>query len=124
MRACIEKHRTQPFAWGRSDCAMFADCVKAMTGTDPLKGLRGYKTKGGALKKLKRAGYASVAALVEDKFEEIPVAMAGRGDLAYPADVADPLMSPAVIDGANAFSKGPDGFIVVPRSAMARAFRV
>lgn len=38
----IENARDKTFEWGKFDCWLFvADCVKAMTGIDPAKGLRG-----------------------------------------------------------------------------------
>lgn len=46
-----------PFEWGKNDCCLFAaNAVEAMTGVDPAKKYRGYKTKLGAAKKLKNIG--------------------------------------------------------------------
>lgn len=43
-----------PFEWGQNDCCLFAaNAIEAITGTDPAKSYRGYKTKLGAAKKLK-----------------------------------------------------------------------
>ena len=93
----IDRHMSRPFEWGVSDCGLlFADASVAACGFDPLEGMRGYRTKVGALRVLKRHGFASVAALVAAKFEEIPLAAAARGDLGFP-EVADALSSPAVI---------------------------
>lgn len=124
MRAVLMRHQAGPFVWGQSDCALFADAVAAMTGYDPLADCRGYTSEFGALKKLKAAGFDNVDELVAARFVEIAPVAAQRGDLGYPARIARPLMGPAVIDGAHAFSKGPEGFVVVPRSVIVRAFAV
>lgn len=123
MRGIIAARRGQPFAWGTCDCTMFADVVEAMTGFDPLSDCRGYASELGAIRALTRAGFTSVAQLVEDRFEEIPPLQAMRGDLGYPAEFG-PLMSPAVIDGNAAIGFGLYGLIHVPRAVITRAFAV
>ena len=41
------------FAYGRHDCCTFtAGCVAAMTGVDPMRGFRGYRTLAGAMRNL------------------------------------------------------------------------
>lgn len=46
-----------PFEWGQNDCCLFAaNAVEVITGIDPAKKYRGYKTKLGAAKKLKDLG--------------------------------------------------------------------
>lgn len=124
MRAAIDFHRDRPFEWGASDCSLFAEAVEAMTGFDPIAAVRGYQGEIDALRRLRAAGYASTLELVRDYFQEIPPALAQRGDLGYPASIPHALMSPAVIDGAVAYSKHPAGFIVIPRSLITRAFAV
>lgn len=113
-----------PFDWGTSDCAMFADVVKALTGFDPIEGIRGYASELSAVRRLRAAGYVTTYELVAAHFPEIDPALAGRGDLGYPAEIPHPLMSPAVIDGAYAYSKGLDGAVIMPRSLITRAFAV
>lgn len=124
MRQVIRENMSQPFVWGVSDCSFVFDCICEMTGFDPIADIRGYTTEAGAMKALKRAGYDTVLALIEDNFDEISPALARRGDIGYPALIAHPLMSPAVIDGSSAFSKHPKGPIVIPRSAIVRAWAV
>ena len=132
----VEFHTDAPFAWGQSDCGLWADLVLAMTGWDPIADCRGYTNASSGLRKLKAAGYASVIELVEDRFEEIPASFAQRGDLIVPCgrsvDVhlatspcgthqytvpalngaIHPLSSPAVCIGRHAFSKSESGAVV------------
>lgn len=124
LRSAIQRHQSIPFKTGVSDCGiMAADCVLAMTGFNPLQGIR-FATDAGCIRSLREAGYASALDLVERLFREIPPSQAMRGDLGFPAHVPSPLMSPAVIDGPNAFSKNPDGPVVIPRTLIVRAFAV
>lgn len=114
----------QRFQWGTSDCGFVFDIVRDMTGSDPFSIIRGYNDEVSALRHVRKAGFKTVLEFVEASFEEIDPAKAGRGDLGYPATIPHALMSPAIIDGANAFSKHPAGGVVVPRTLLARAFRV
>lgn len=46
----MESHMALPFAWGVSDCLIVpADLCQVMTGVDPMKGLRRYRSEMGAL---------------------------------------------------------------------------
>lgn len=124
LKTVIEAHQRQPFLWGASDCGVMAsDAVRVMTGFNPTEGLR-YGSERGALRAFRRAGYASALDLVEKLFPEVDPAHAQRGDLVYPMCVVDPLMSPAVLDGAYAFSKNQSGAVVIPRAMIVRAFAV
>lgn len=56
LRDAIMARRTEKFAWGKFDCCLAAcDLVEAMTGVDPAKKLRGYRTASGAFKRLSQA---------------------------------------------------------------------
>ena len=50
LAAALEEARDKPFRWGSHDCGLFAaDCVLAMTGTDPAALYRGqYVDEAGA----------------------------------------------------------------------------
>lgn len=123
MREAIARHHAAPFGWGSSDCTMFADVVEAMTGFDPIAEYRSYTTEIGAMRMLKKAGVRSMVEYVERLFPEIAPAHAGRGDLAFTADIA-PLVCPAVIDGAMAHSKNANGPVIISRVEIIRAFAV
>lgn len=125
MRAVMAKHLSDPFEWGGSDCSFVFDVIEAVTGFDAIADMRGYLTEAGALRAIRRAGFETVQEIVEASFCEIPPGLAIRGDIGYPAVVAHPLMSPALIDGSNAFSKQPHrGVIVIERAFIARAWAV
>lgn len=114
----------QPFSWGVSDCSMFADVVQSLTGFDCIADVRGYRCELSAVRRLRATGYATTLSLVEDLFPEIDPREAKRGDLGYPAEIPHRLMSPAVIDGAYAYSKGLEGGVLISRCLIARAFAV
>ena len=124
MRGLIAQHVHTPFEWGVSDCSFVFDVIAAMTGFDAADGMRGYLTEAGAMRAVQRMGFKSVLEVVEASFVEIDPGLAARGDIGYPAQIPHPLMSPAIIDGANAFSKQPSGGVIMPRIALARAWAV
>lgn len=114
-----------PFEWGTADCAtLFADWVLSVTGYDPLSDVRGYKSAGEAIKALRQSGFRSCIDLVASRFVEIAPAHAHRGDLVFPVDAQNNLVSPAILDGVMAISKNEHGAVLLPRSAIARAFAV
>lgn len=110
--------------WGASDCAFVFDFIRDATGFDPIANIRGYSSEAGALKAIRRAGYATTLDLVEQNFVEIEPEFAQRGDIGYPSCLAHDLMSPALIDGAFAYSKHPAGGVTVPRPFITRAWAV
>jgi hypothetical protein len=78
----LEPLRDQPFQWGVNDCAIFAaGAVKAMTGTDPMRGLRGYRSDAAAERTLRERGQGTLIRTLNAMFERVPVGMAHRGDL-------------------------------------------
>lgn len=123
LRNEIARHLADPFVWGQSDCAMWADVVRAMTGYDPIHDGRGYTSADGALRNLRAVGFRSVLDLVVARFPEVPPAHAQRGDIGFPADVS-PLSGPLVIVGSEAVTKSLAGPIIVARGVIVRAFAV
>lgn len=78
LAAFVIARRNVPFAWGAADCClMVADAVQAMTGEDFAISLRGYRSRFGALRALRRNGFASVAAFVAARLERRKTAHAG-----------------------------------------------
>lgn len=68
------------FVWGKTDCCRFgAACVKAQTGKDPMRGLRGRcSTKTGALRMLAEQ---PLEAWLDSRFKRVAPAFAKRGDI-------------------------------------------
>lgn len=83
----IRQRRNIPFEWGVNDCATFAcDGIAAMTGVDPARSLKGYRTRRGADRALKKHGFADLKAAADALAEEhgfppVDPAYAQRGDL-------------------------------------------
>jgi hypothetical protein len=115
-----ERHRL-PFEYGKWDCALFAaGAVKAMTGKDPMRGLRGYKSLTAGLRKAKAKGHADHVAAVAAMFAEVPPSMAAPGDIA----IVDGGKSIGIVQGASIYVITESGLGLVPLTAAERAFRV
>jgi len=104
LAALLAERERLPFAWGERDCCLFAaDCVLAVTGVDPAAELRGtYATAGEAGTLLFQRFGGGVIEMIEAMalrhgWEEIPVGLAGRGDLVLIEDSAGHVL-PAVVD--------------------------
>jgi len=81
----IEAASGRPFSWGDADCYCLAgDAVRAVTGEDPMAPHRGrYRTRQGALARLKRHGFSDLAGFWDGQFPRQPSVLAARrGDLA------------------------------------------
>jgi len=93
--AAIAERRAEPFKFGTHDCCMAtAFIVQEMTGSDIMKGFRGYGTELGAIKKLKRLGYGSllqtlINELPKRGFKRIPRSHASMGDILVTDQVED-----------------------------------
>ena len=85
LTAAIAERADRPFAFGRHDCCLAACAlVKAMTGTDLARGLRGYRSAKGARGKLDAGGgVVGLVNAVAERFAVEPVApaFAQRGDV-------------------------------------------
>lgn len=124
LLAEIDRHANLPWQYGTSDCLTFAmDCVQAMTGEDPMEGARDYTTIEGAYKRLKKAGFATIADALADRFEEIPPSLAQRGDVGIVP--GEEFQVAVVFVGPHVVGKDePGGIKTVARSLATRAFRV
>ncbi|KAB2764795.1 hypothetical protein F9K98_01225 [Brucella anthropi] len=118
--AITEAHLNSPMVWGQSDCILTAaDAVEAVLGDDPAKDIRGkYKSKTAAYRLIKQRGFKSVAEALSSLFEEIPVALAQRGDLGVYENTAGYFCE-------YGFAvKGEDGLRFLPRTMAEKAFKV
>ena len=113
-------HIRTPLVWGQSDCLLTtADAIEAVLGDDPAAEVRGkYKSKTGAYRLIKQRGYDSLGDVLADRFEEIPTAMAGRGDVGIYQNTVGYFCE-------YGFAvKGEDGLRFIPRTMAEKAFKV
>ena len=121
----LEIEQASPFEWGAHDCAtLWRAAIEAMTGRDPLAGVRPWFSERSALRVLARVGVASVSEFIDGRFPSIPVDAARRGDLVLPDLPQGPLVSPAVVLTGEALTRSSDGLIMVPAPMWRRAWRV
>ena len=119
----LRAHHARPFAWGRWDCAIFvAGSVRAMTGRDPMRGLRGYRTLAEGLRKARARGLEDHIAAVADRFPEIHPAFAGPGDIAVVP--GEPGLALGLVQGAGIYVVGAQGLGLLQLTDATRAFRV
>lgn len=126
----VEQYRRTPFAWGTSDCVIFAaDCAKALTLADPAADYRGkYSDAAGATAIITSLGGSNVGDAAAHFFEAHPTphAHARRGDIAVVSAPTplDPLGALGVILGNIVAVYGPKGLHFVTRNTVIRSFRV
>ena len=124
LRLVVEKHLALPTQYGVSDCYVIADdAVEAVTGARMFRDARRYRTAKGAARVLRRHGFLTVEDAFADRFAAIPVAQAQRGDIGV-IHQGNGEVSGGVFTGAGFFTRGPGSALVLPISAVTRAFRV
>lgn len=108
----IATKRHEPFDYGVNDCCLFAaGAVEAITGEDPMSEFRGkYDSLKGSIKALKDIGAGTLEATMDNKFPEVEIGHAQRGDLAFFND------SVGVVVGGFAYFVSDDGLERINRS--------
>jgi hypothetical protein len=124
----ISKASATPFDWGSHDCVTFAaDCVRAITGADPLADLPPWASAKQGLRVIADAG-GMPAALSARFGEPIPPAFAQRGDIGLltdtSADEEATGITVAVCMGDVWLAPGTDGLERLPLAAVAQAWKV
>lgn len=124
LRAYLTEQAEKPFAFGRVDCGSFAGgAIEAMTGTNPHAAVAGrYKTMKGALRALKRKGFADHIEYAASVLTEIDPLFASFGDIAVVPSPEGPALG--VVVGAHIEVRAPKGRGLVPLTDAVRAFRV
>ena len=124
LAAAIAAAEHRAFVWGTHDCGTFAAvCEKAVTGETQFGDVLGnYKTALGAARRLKRAGFDHIEALVAARLPEVPVNFAQRGDVVVSDSDLGPVIG--VMLGDVFVSPGDDGLIRQDRAFARRAWRV
>jgi hypothetical protein len=112
------------FRYGRFDCCLFvADAIAAMTGTDIARESRGYHSRKQAL--CGQSVEQIVSGIAEDyDMPEVPVLMAGRGDMILiprPRDFSLGLVS---MNGTEILIALRAGYGAIPLSSGVRAWKV
>ncbi|WP_375175577.1 hypothetical protein [Pseudooceanicola sp.] len=122
MAVELRNWKDRPFEYGRADCALFAAaCVKTMTGADPARGLRGYRTESEGLRKVQAKGFASHVAVFEAFLA--PTDRPRVGDVAI-VDL-DGQEATGIVQGRGVYLMSIDhGLVVVPRRWMIRSLAV
>jgi hypothetical protein len=128
LMTTVAAAQPRPFDWGVHDCVTFAaDCVRAMTGADPLADLPGWASARQALRVIHDLG-GMEAALSARLGEPIAPAFAQRGDLgllhADPAGDDMTGITVAVCMGDVWLAPGTDGLERLPLAAVAKAWKV
>lgn len=122
----VSERRRMPFDWSAGvDCGLsVADAVLAMTGEDIAAPLRGYRSRFGALRAIKRAGCESVAEYLDALFERTKRPRVG--DIVA-LSLREPLTPLVICDGRGG-GWGPDetsgGLVRLPISQFATAWSV
>jgi hypothetical protein len=113
LSALLAERRHAPFAWGANDCWTFAaDCVVAISGHDPAKGLRSHQTAVGASKSLAPIG--SLPDLADARLgARIAPALAQAGDIGLAMLEKHPTYLVCVGDAW--VGPGEDGLLRLPR---------
>lgn len=120
LTAFLADNYRRPFQPGVWDCAIWAaGAVQAMTGEDHMRGLRGYRTIAEGKKRLQAKGYDDHIAYVAAWLPEIAPAFAQIGDVAVIGE--DSL---GIVQGAQVYLFGANGFGLMPTTVISRAFRV
>jgi hypothetical protein len=116
----LRANHRRAFEPGRWDCAIWAaGAVEAMTGEDHLRGFRGYRSIAEGKRFLQAKGFEDHVAYVASLLPEIAPSFAQPGDVA----VIDG-QSLGIVQGAQVYMFGVNGFGMAPFDIIGRAFRV
>lgn len=127
LDATLSEIRRTPFDWNGHDCAtaLAARAVEAITGEDLAAEYRGsFSTRLGALRLIRKLGFKTLDELIAGLLPEIPVAMAGVGDIATFASDDAFGCTLGVVNGERVFVLRPDGMGTMELLQATRAFRV
>lgn len=123
LREYLRTVAREPFKIGKHDCALFvAGAVKAMTGEDHMRGLRGYRTQAEGLRMIQAKGFIDHVDYVASLFDEVSPPFAQVGDIAVVDGITGDALG--IVQGSNVYTIGAAGLGVVPMTHIRRAFRV
>lgn len=111
-----------PFEWGKNDCCLFvSNAIELMRGDDVLKDYRGYKTKLGANKILKKA-HGLEGLWTKILGEPINAKSLRRGDVVFYENKGDPLVGLCM--GARFVALTQSGIVYLPMNFAAKGWKV
>jgi len=118
--------QAMPFQRGLHDCCTFARQVEvALTGVTLFGDSGRWRTPAGAVRALRRMGYATIRDMLDARLLACAPAMARRGDLIMAdAPGADDMGALAVVIGAQAVLPGPAGLLRVPVLSATAGWRI
>lgn len=125
----IEEGKSAPFVWGQCDCLLFAgNTAAAMVDYDlhakAESDLFKYESEIGAYKMLAKHFDGKMGNVFGKVFEEIPVPMAGRGDLAIVMFEGKEVCGVIDSSGRRVACKALEGVLFVPIADAIKAWRV
>jgi hypothetical protein len=127
LNGCIAEAKTRSFAWGTHDCCTFVcEVIQALTGRDVYEKFREkYSDRASMVAAIRE--YGSLAQLAEQvakeyELEEVPVKLAGRGDVVLVNE--GKYDSLAIVEGTHAAGASHKGLALVPRKLWLRAWKV
>lgn len=110
-----------PFEWGQNDCCLFvANAILEITGNDVSTPYRGYKTRLGAMKKIKNLSIENLWTKILG--DCIPAKMCKRGDVVLYNNNGDPLVGICI--GSQFVALREDGLIYLPMSFVEKGWKV
>ena len=131
LQAFLTEHQFDTFEYGRWDCCMFVcDAVRAMTGTDPARDIRGtYSTPMESRRVMRAYGARSMRGLVETVtarcgMPEVQVLSAHRGDAALVVTGRSCSLGLVGLNGREVVLTSAKGLWSVPLPMASRAWRV
>ncbi|MGD9738129.1 MAG: hypothetical protein AB7O56_11660 [Bauldia sp.] len=124
LEATINRYSASNFAWGNSDCVLFAlDVIQSVSGRDLYREERGaYSDEKSADARLAANGFAIPEDVIAAHCPEIPVASAEEGDLGVVNTGKGTTLCVFKDDGVLAWTFR--GLRRLDRAAVLRAYRV
>lgn len=121
LAAQFNRYRARSFQWGRTDCCTFAaDCVRAMTGQDPMRGFRTqYRSKTAAARALRHIGAGTLLATLQSVFgDPVGALSAQRGDVLWDGQNC------GICNGASGLFVSASGLVTKPTASCQAVFKL
>lgn len=127
LEAAIDEIKSKPFSWENNECGtgLVGSIVFAITGEDPAAPYRDkHKDAAGALRTMRKAGFANLGDMVGSMLEEMHISEAKIGDIAAVKSDSAFGYALGVVNGERVFVLMENGIGTVDLLQCERAFRV